>query len=349
MNYIKKILVVVGILSIIPMVNCFATSIKTNESFNEDKSIYFLKYEVMQNEPSDFEKNIQSEINLDNKKYVYKRVNKTGGNTEESINISTIKTMLLNTNNIEKIKKIFGENIEYNENDFVGEYLLNTDDIQIKTNYNGYYEKLVEENIQYENLEKNDLSYITKQVIKNGITLDLIKVDWEVQTTKMIGNSEVPDKYIAHCYYAGKQKIDNPLTYTVTASYTGTATKTIQNPFTYEITYELEKSTNKNILPIATGTIILIVSVLFFATKNVTVYNYNNGKWKKVGRTGVIKNTIKLNRFTFLEKTNKYKLVLNKKITKKLKGKLITIKKKDNSLHLLVNSENDTCVIEIRI
>lgn len=113
----------------------------------------------------------------------------------------------------------------------------NTDNIQIKTNYNGFREDLIEETINYNGLSRNDLDFLPKQTIKDGITLDLLNIEWEVETTKKIGEYEVADVYTAKCYYAGKQRVDYPNTYSVTAEYTGTATKEIESPYTYKLKY----------------------------------------------------------------------------------------------------------------
>ena len=53
----------------------------------------------------------------------------------------------------------------------------------------------------------------------------------------MIGEYEVANLYTAKCYYAGKQRIDYPNTYSIIAEYTGTATKEIASPYKYTIKY----------------------------------------------------------------------------------------------------------------
>ena len=58
---------------------------------------------------------------------------------------------------------------------------------------------------------------------------------------KMIGEYEVANTYTAKCYYATKQRVDYPNTYTVIAEYFGTATKTEEHPITYVVKYEKEE------------------------------------------------------------------------------------------------------------
>ena len=215
---------------------------------------------------------------------------------------------------------------------------------------------MIEETINYTNLEKNDLDFIPKQTIKNGLTLDLLNVEWEVESTKMIGEYEVANIYTAKCYYATKQRVDYPNTYTVTAEYFGTATKTEEHPITYVVKYEkeepkVEEKQENNVLPVVGGTTGIILVIVFFLARNVTVYNYKDGKYKKVGKVRATKaGKIKLDRFSLFETTNKYKLELSKNLTKKLKRKMITVSKNGTTIKMLVNgNEKEKYIVEVRI
>ncbi len=48
---------------------------------------------------------------------------------------------------------------------------MNPNTLKIKTNYNGFREDLIEETINYTNLEKNDLDFIPKQKQKRWINI----------------------------------------------------------------------------------------------------------------------------------------------------------------------------------
>jgi len=69
------------------------------------------------------------------------------------------------------------------------------------------------------------------------LELKLLNIDWKVESTKKIGEKEVPDKYTAICYYAEKQRINYPNTYTVTGYYSGTANKEYSDSKTYIVKY----------------------------------------------------------------------------------------------------------------
>ena len=207
----------------------------------EDELNCYKTYQVMESEQDIFLEMLSKEIEVDGNIYKYVDYTAEGGNTSETIDINTTKTILSKTNNKYKIIEQLENTIKYEKDGYIGEYILNPNTLKIKTNYNGFREDLIEETINYTNLEKNDLDFIPKQTIKNGLTLDLLNVEWEVESTKMIGKYEVANIYTAKCYYATKQRVDYPNTYTVTAEYFGTATKTEEHQITYVVKYEKEE------------------------------------------------------------------------------------------------------------
>lgn len=347
-NILKKITIVLSMTLLLTTVNCFAY---TEESSITNENNLIKTYTVNKDEEQDFLSQIQKEYSDEEYNYKLEKQDKSGGNYTETKDIITTKTITLKTNNTQKILKEFPETIQYSENDFNGEYVIDTDSLKVVTNYNGYTEYLVEDNKEYPNLSRNDLDFIPKEILKNGIKLDLLKVDWELQSTKMVGDYEVADKYIAKCYYAGKIRKDNPYTYTVTATYKGIATKTIENPYQYTLIYSFEKIPNNNLLYIIGGSSIGIIAIFFMVRKNAKVYNLNNGEYKFVGRIYIRKDKIKLSRFAPFEKTNKYKIIIADRKVKKLENKMITIVKGKNTVSKLVNSNNNIkpYTIEVRI
>jgi len=361
MNKIKKILAVCSFCTLLTVTNCFAVTLD-NTNVENDKSSCTRTYLVQENEQNEFIANLEKNIEIFGNKYTFDSYSIEEDYTTDTIDISTTKKITSKTNNLESIINQLGETISYEQDGYTGEYLLNKENIQIKTNYNGFRENLIEETINYTNLEKNDLNFIPKQTTKDGLTLDLLNVEWEVETTKMIGEYTVANTYTAKCYYAGKQRIDYPNTYSITAEYTGTATKEIKNPYKYIVKYnkveeqipvsepEIVEENNNNLLPVAGGTTGAILVILFFITKNVTVYNYRDGKYVKVGKTRMNRNnTINLSRYFLTETTNKYKLEFSKKLTNKMQGKMITVAKGKNTVKMLVNTNNEKYVIETRI
>ena len=310
MKFSKKILVVLCNLILLNVANqCFAS---TNENvvYSKDGINYIDKvYSVEQAEEKDFIKNIEQEITIDNIKYIYADTKIENQDTIESREINTTKTCVINTNNREKIIETLGESIEYNEDGFIGTYILDENTINIKTHNNGYYDRLIDKTVEYTELPKNDLDYVPKQITYEGKTLDLLSTKWDETATKKIGDATVGAEYKAICYYATKERIYRPNTYTITAKYTGVAEKNVLKPLKITISYKEVKKTEEpqelkekdnDVIPVLGGTsgIIIFLGALFLFMKNVKIYNYQNGKWVYVGKALVLKGKIKLDRFS---------------------------------------------------
>jgi len=355
MRWYKKVLAVCSFCTLLTTANCFAVTLD-NTQFNDDKSKCIKTYQVMESEQESFLEQLESEFEIEGVVYKYVDYAAEGGNTTTTIDINTEKKIVTKTNNKDKIIEELGETLNYSKDGFEGEYILDINSITIKRNYNGYYEKIIDKTVNYNNLDKNDLSYIPKQIKNNNLTLDLLKVDWEVETNKNIGEYEVANTYTAKCYYATKQKVDYPYTYTINAEYFGTATKIEENPIVFKVEYEaqIEEVPEKeiNVIPILGGTSGIVLVIIFFITKNITVYNLSEeGTWRKIGKTRLKRNeTVKLNRFCLFERTNKYKLVFSKRLSNKIKGKLITVLKNNNRIQKLATLDNGIqFIFEVRI
>lgn len=322
--------------------NCFAT---TNEEIFVKDNIEYIKrtYIVSQEQENDFLLNLEKEFKIDKKTYQLDNSTKTGGDIIETIDINTTKTIKSDSNKTNKILEQLPEEIKYDKNDFKGIYKLDINSINVKTQYNGYREYLVEDTKIYSNLDTNDLNNIPKQIMKDGMVLDLITTNWEVTETRQIQDNSIPSKYKATCYYATKKRVDNPLTYIVTAEYNGTADKVIENDYTYEITYK-HISTDKNYIPtiiLLSGTSLIVVVIFITRKKNVTIYNFQNKEWKEIGKQRISKPFIKLDRYNYKVKSNRYKIVLDEKFIDKHNGKMIKIKRQKRTIDKLLNKSNN--------
>jgi len=324
--------------------NCFAM---TNEQIFTKDDIEYIKrtYSVSQEQEENFLLNLEKEFKIDKKTYQLEDKTKTGGNTTETIDISTTKTIESNSNQLEDILQQLPESIEYDERDFVGKYELDINSLDITTQYNGYREQLIKETKIYTNLDTNDLNNIPKQIKKNGRTLDLITTNWEVTETKKIQENTIPSKYKATCYYATKIKVNNPLTYIITAQYNGTADKTIENDYTYEVTYKHIATDKDNYIPVivlASGTTLIILVIIITRKKNVTIYNFYNKEWKEIGKQRISKPIIKLDRYNYKTKSNRYKIVIDEKFIDKNNGTMLKINRQNRTVEKLINKANNT-------
>lgn len=276
---LKRILICMSFTVLLTTVNCFAMTLENETQKRDNNAIYHIQtYVVGIAEEKDFLNTITDSKTIGDNIYILEDVQKKVLPTTENISIETTKTITTKSKNRDYIFRELPAIIDYEENGFTGQYYLDKDSLHIKTNYNGYTEYLIEENVIYKDLQKNDLAYIPKQITRKNMILDLLKTSWEIQSIKMFGDNQVADKYIANCYYATKAKKDNPYTYTVIAEYDGIAEKTEENIFEYEVTYKYEipekienqeENKNMNYVPIivASSSVVIIV-VFFFIRRN---------------------------------------------------------------------------------
>lgn len=355
----KIIAVILSSIFMITTINCFAYTVEIEKTVMENGEKYRVKvYSVTADEEKTFIESLEDRYTADGIIYTLTDIKKDGGDVIDKKEITTTKQIITNTNNKEQILSKLLATLEYNENGYLGQYELNKDNLEIVSHYNGYTEYLIEENRRYSDLERNDIDFIPKQIIKDGIKLDLLETNWQVQTTINIGDTEIPDKYIANCYYAGKIKKDNPYTYTVTAMYLGIAEKVEAKPYTYTIFYKMEetKEINKQenskitLFPaVGVGGMGLIIVVCFILRKNAKIYNLQYGHWKLVGKIFVNKPKINLTKFSSSEVTNRYKIELSKGAVNKLNKDTIQVIKGSNIVEHKLKNVNEQYTFEVTI
>lgn len=73
--------------------------------------------------------------------------------------------------------------------------------------------------------------------VKDGITIPLNSVDWQVQSTVLVGDVLVPATYKAVAYYSGRAYYSAATGYISTAEYKGTVVCSEVRDITYVVTY----------------------------------------------------------------------------------------------------------------
>ena len=175
MNWLKKVLAVCSFCTLLTTTNCLAVT-QENTDITDDKLNCYKTYLVQEDEKDTFIDTLDKDIEVFGEKYTFDSYTSEGGTTTDTIDISTTKKITSDTNNLNSIINQLGRTIHYEKDGYIGEYQLNTENIQIKTNYNGFREDLIEETINYTGLERNDLDFIPKQTEKDGLTLLLADV-----------------------------------------------------------------------------------------------------------------------------------------------------------------------------
>lgn len=127
--------------------------------------------------------------------------------------------------------------IDYAVDGYVG--VLALDHTSIDTQAAGYTTKsyTVSETKTYSNLPSNDMSYVQATTIKDGRTLPLVAVEWQVQATALVGSTLMPSQYTAIATYSDKASYSAATGYLTTATYEGTVSKSAVDSVTYTIVY----------------------------------------------------------------------------------------------------------------
>ena len=86
-------------------------------------------------------------------------------------------------------------------------------------------------------LDRNDMSYVPATTTKNGVTLNLSNVEWQVIGADVVGDVMAPCSYQAVATYSGKSYYKAATGYVTTANYMGEVTHEGVESVTYQVTY----------------------------------------------------------------------------------------------------------------
>lgn len=152
-------------------------------------------------------------------------------------------------NDLTEILELLAPTIEYDDGEYRGE--LSLDHTSLRTEAAGYETRRssVSETKVIPNLASNDMSYIPATTVKNGKTLNLAGVDWQVTGTALVGEDLVPSQYQAVATYTGSSSYQAATGYVTTAEYKGEVTAEGIENVTYVVVY-----TGKEIQPVMIDT-----------------------------------------------------------------------------------------------
>ena len=127
--------------------------------------------------------------------------------------------------------------ILYDDGEFTGELAL--DHTTITTEAAGYTTKSgkVTATKTIGPLDRNDMSYIPATTVKDGVTLNLSNVDWQIIGTDLVGDALAPASYQAVATYSGKSYHKVATGYITSADYVGEVTRNDVESVTYMVTY----------------------------------------------------------------------------------------------------------------
>lgn len=210
----------------------------------------------------------------------------------DSKTVTQTKTIQCDTNNQAEVIALLGNKLPYSdENGYEGELFLLPESLMISETGRAPYSYTLTDTKEFANLESNDMTFIPKTTVKNGLTLTLQNVDW--QPSGGAGYNDFPGSYNAVAYYSTIASGTKASGYSATVSFSGNVVKPLIGKSTYTIVYEGEQIIIPfNFVPliimgaIIAGCIVAVV-MLWRVRKNVTIYTLQQGVPELFGKVRV--------------------------------------------------------------
>ena len=212
--------------------------------------------------------------------------------------------------------------IDYEQDGYSGQLLLQSDSITtVEAGYENY-SYTVSDTREYSNLDRNDMAYIPKNAEKNGVSLSLTGVDWQV-----MGNGS----FMANATYTGMASGSKVTGYTSQALYLGEVRRVTLDGSIYEVIYEgraLPVPYMKYITALgAAAAIAALLVVLWKRRKNARIYALLDGEFRIVRRVRVsyIDPIVDITPSAVQSRSSEYIITLDRWSTKQLHNQRLRI------------------------
>lgn len=149
----------------------------------------------------------------------------------ETVTVETAK------DDLDVILEQLPPSMEYDDGLYSG--TLSLDHTSLTTEATSYSTRsyTVSETKTISQLDRNDMSYVPATTVKDGVTLNLTGVDWQVTGTDLVGEVLSPSSWQAVATYSGKAYYSAADGYITTAEYVGDITRAGVESVTYTLTY----------------------------------------------------------------------------------------------------------------
>ena len=156
---------------------------------------------------------------------------------QESKDVTQTVTVETSSKDLSAILEQLAPTIPYDDGEFTGELAL--DHTTLQTEASGYTTKYstVSETKVIGDLDRNDMSYVPATTVKNGRTLSLVNVEWQVTGTDLVGEALLPSRYQAVATYSASSSYQVATGYVTTAEYIGEVTAAGIDHVTYTVVY----------------------------------------------------------------------------------------------------------------
>ncbi|MGM9605519.1 MAG: hypothetical protein ACI3XG_10715 [Faecousia sp.] len=180
---------------------------------------------------------IEEPFELEGYLYTFADIVKAENHVEDADRHTETVTVETSKNDLSLILEQLAPTLEYDDGLYSGTLAL--DHTSIRTEAAGYTTKssTVSETKTIGPVDRNDMSYVPATTVKNGVTLSLANVDWQVIGTDLVGEALVPSSYQAVATYTGKSYYSAATGYVTTADYVGEISHDGVESITYTLTY----------------------------------------------------------------------------------------------------------------
>ena len=163
-------------------------------------------------------------------------------------------TLETDTKDLGKILEQLDTTLDYDDGTYSG--VLTLDHTAIRTEAAGYTSQArnVTATKTIGPLDRNDMSYVPATTVKDGVTLNLSNVDWQVIGTDLVGDTLAPASYQAVATYSGKSYHKVATGYVTSADYVGEVTRSDVESVTYKVTYLGTETNSSSLIPVRGGT-----------------------------------------------------------------------------------------------
>lgn len=218
-------------------ISAFAMEVPTNTTIQDLNGVrqYIKIYTVTPD--TDPQSLIDDVFEYDGYTYTYSSMTKEERSYSEKEHHTETVTADTEKSDLSVVLKALSPSIEYDDGEFRGTLYL--DHSTISTVASGYTTKsyTVSATKEIDNLDTNDMAYVPDTTTKNGVTVQLQSVDWQVQGTSLVDDILVPAQYKAVATYAGRASYRAATGYVTTAKYIGDIVAEGIESVTYTVIY----------------------------------------------------------------------------------------------------------------
>lgn len=217
--------------------NAFAMSVPTEtivQNLNGSQQVIKTYIIAPEDDPQEL---IEEPFVLEGYLYTFADIVKKENRVEDTRQQTETVTIETDKKDLSVILEHLAPTMEYSDGLYFGTLAL--DHTSIHTEAAGYTSRssTISETKTIGPLDRNDMSYVPATTVKNGVTLNLADVDWQVIGTELVGEVLMPSSYQAVATYTGKSYYSAATGYITTAEYIGNVTQDGVESVTYRLTY----------------------------------------------------------------------------------------------------------------